>query len=100
MCWAGRLMGRLSKSNNLHALRRENGHFAVAEEENAARVREDRGNVAGDEKFLFAEAHHDRRPQARGDDFVGILGRKRHQRISAGHDFHGSQHGFLERSVL
>ncbi len=54
------------------ALRRENGDFAVAEEKNAARVREDGGNVAGDEKFVFAQADDDGRAEARGHDLVGI----------------------------
>ena len=63
-------------------------------------MRENRGNVAGDEKFLFAEADHDRRAQARGDDLVRIFGRKGHQRVSAAHHLHRFQDRFFQRSVL
>src|SRR3984885_3824176 len=50
------------------SLRRENGHFAVAEEEDAARVGENRRTVARDEEFLVSQADHNRRPQASGDN--------------------------------
>ena len=55
---------------------REHGDVAVGEEENVARVVENRGNVAGDEVFVFAQADHRRRARARGDDFVGVVARK------------------------
>ncbi len=84
----------------LHALRREHGHFAVAEEENAARVREDRRDVARDEKLVVAEADDDRRPQARRDDFVRVLRGDGHQGVGAGHRLHGFAHGFFERRVF
>ena len=58
------------------------------------------GNVAGDEKFVFAESDDDRRAQARGDDLVGIARRQRHQRIRARHHLHGLQHGVFERRIL
>src|SRR5579863_120718 len=41
------------------ALRRQDREFAIAQEEHAARVLQNCGNVAGDEKFLFAESYHD-----------------------------------------
>ena len=61
------------KIDEANALRSKHGDFAIAEEENAAGVLQDRGNVAGDEKFVFAEADDDGRAQPRGDNFVGIF---------------------------
>ena len=57
---------------------------------------EDRGNVTGDEKFVFAEADDDGRSQARGDDFIRILRGDGHQRVGAGHHFDGFQDGFFQ----
>ena len=55
---------------DLHALGREHGDIAVGEEEHVAGVREDAGNIAGDEVFVFAKADHHRRTDARGDDLA------------------------------
>src|SRR5271163_1870695 len=84
----------------LHSLRRDHGDLAVAQKENAARVRENRRNVAGHEKLFVAQADHDRRSQPRGHNLVRIFGRKRHERVRAGHRFHGPENGFLQRCVL
>ena len=100
MCWARAVDGAAFEIDELDALRSEHRDFAVAQEENAARVREDRGNIAGDEKFMLAQADHDGRTEARGDDFVGIFGGDGDQRVGAAHHFHGFQNGFFERGVL
>ena len=63
---------------DLDALWCDHRDLTVAQEENAARVRQDRRNVAGDEEFLVAEAQNDRRAQARGHDFVRVFRRQRH----------------------
>ena len=40
----------------LHAVGREDGHVAIGQEEDVARVVEDRGDVGGDEVFVVTEA--------------------------------------------
>ena len=82
------------------ALRREHGYFAIAEEEDVSRVLQNRGNVAGDKEFVFAQAYDDRRTEARGDDLQWIARGKRNQRVSSAHHFHGFQNGFFQRRVL
>src|SRR4051794_30739702 len=57
----------------LHAGWRDHSEIAVAEEEEVARVIEDRGHVAGDEVFILAEADYCRRAIARGDDLVLLV---------------------------
>src|ERR1700736_5453644 len=54
------------------SLRRQDGDFAVAKEEDAARVLENCGNVAGHKKLVFPEADDDGRPHSCGDNFVWI----------------------------
>ena len=100
MCWGLRLTGWFSKSTHADALRRENGDFAIAEKENAARVRENCGNVAGDEKFILAEADDDRRPQSRGDDLLRIARGEGHQRVRTAHHLDRLQDRLFERCVL
>jgi len=63
-------------------------------------VREDRRNVAGDKEFLLSETDYYRGSQTSGDNFVGILGRKGHERVSAGHGLDGPKDGLLQRSIL
>jgi len=92
--------GAALEIEQLYALRRQHGHFAVAEKENAARVREDRRNVAGDKKLVLAQADDDGRPEARGDDLVGVLGGDGHERVRAAHHLDGFEHRFFERRVL
>src|SRR5208282_2924301 len=51
----GRPLDRMAfEIAELNTLRSENSHFAVAKEENAAGVLEDRRNVASDEEFMVA----------------------------------------------
>ena len=63
----------------LDAGRGEDGHVAVGEEVDVARVVQNARDVGGDEGLAFANADDDRRAEARGDDFVG-LGRRRERR--------------------
>ncbi len=58
------------------ALGSEHGDIAVAEEKHIARVAENGGNIAGDEVFVLAQADDHGRADARGHDFVRILGRE------------------------
>ncbi len=74
----------------LHAVRRENGHVAIGEEEHVARVAEDGGNVGRDEVFAFAEADHDGRAFAGGDDLVGIVAVEDGKREYAAELLHGA----------
>ena len=55
------------------------GNFAVAEKENIAGVFQDRGNVRSDKVLAIADTDYHRRPQARGDDRIGLIGRKHRQ---------------------
>ncbi len=57
--------------------------LVVAEKENVARVCEDRRNVGRDKKFAVAQADHDRRAFANGDDRVGFVHRNDRQRKNA-----------------
>ncbi len=54
------------------ALRREDRHVAVGEEEHVLRVGENGRDVAGDEVLVIADADHHRRAHAGGNDFVGV----------------------------
>ena len=96
----GTIDGMALKIHEADALRREDGDFAIAEEEDAAGVLQNRGNVAGDEEFVFAEADDDGRAEARGDDFVRIARGERYQRVRAAHHFYGFQDGFFERCAF
>ena len=58
---------------------------------------QDRGNVAGDEEFVFAEADDDGRAEARSDNFLRIARGERHQGVGAAHYRDGFQDGFFQR---
>ena len=58
------------------------------------------GNIAGYEVFLLAQADDDGRAQARGHDFIGILGRKNGQRVDAVQALDGLAHGVFERAAV
>ena len=75
----------------------EDGHVAVGEEVDIARVVENAGNVGGDEVLAFAHADDDRRARARGDDLVGLGGGKHAQRKGAGEALDGAANGVFER---
>ena len=83
-----------------HARARDDRHLLVAEEDDVARVAEDRRDVGGDEELAVAEADDDRRAVADGDDLLGIVGRDQHQREQAAHQQQRPAHGVLEAVVL
>ena len=68
----------------LYAFWRDDGEVAVAEEEQVARVIQDRGHVGGDEVFVFAQTDDRRRAIARGNDLVRFIDRDHGQREDAG----------------
>ncbi len=67
-----RFTGLPLKSVSSTPVEREDGHVAVGEEVNVARVVEDAGDVRGDEVLAFANTDDDRGAGARGDDLVGL----------------------------
>ncbi len=93
----GTIDGMALKIHQADALRREDCDFAIAQEKDAAGVLQDRGDVAGDEEFVFAEADYDGRAEARCDDFLRIARGERYQRVGAAHHFYGLQDGFFQR---
>ena len=78
----------------------EDGHVAIGEEVDVARVVENAGNVGGDEGLAFADADDDRRAEARGDDLVGLGGGENAQREGAGEALDGAADGCFERDGL
>src|SRR5580704_18935156 len=58
--------------HQMDTLRRKHGYFAITEEEYVSRVLQNRGDIAGDEEFVFAQAHDDGRAEACGDDLQRI----------------------------
>src|SRR5271170_2864272 len=64
-CCGCRFTGCPWKSITHTPMRRDHRQLAMAQKEHAARVLQNRRNVAGDEVFLFTEPHHNRRAQPR-----------------------------------
>ena len=65
----------------LHAdpIGRRGDDLALAEQRDALRVRDQRGDVAADEDLTATETHDERRVDARPDDAVRLIGRDDHQ---------------------
>ena len=84
----------------LHAGRRDDGEVAVGEEEQVARVIENRRHVAGDEVFVLAQADDRRRPVARGNNLVGLVGRDDRDREHAGQQLHRLANRFFQRNLV
>ena len=80
----------------LHAVGSDDGEIAIGQKENVASVIEDRGNVGGDKVFVVAEADHQRRSIAGGDDLVGLIDGDHRQSEDAGEFFHGAANGFFK----
>src|ERR1051326_1849924 len=59
---------------------RHHGNLAIGEEENVARMFENRGHVGRNKKFLVAHTHHDRGALPRRNNRVGIISRDNRQR--------------------
>ena len=96
----GALDGVAVEVHHAHALRSEHGDVAVGQEKHVARVREDRGDVGGDEIFVLSQADHGGRAGARGNNFVRVRGGKNGQGIDAGELPHGLAHGVFERAAF
>jgi len=62
---------------------REHGDIAIGEEKYVAGVLEQRGNVAGHKIFAFAKADDGGRSEARSNNFIGITGREKNQRVDS-----------------
>ncbi len=65
-------MGLPSKSVSWTPSQREDGHVAVGEEVDIARVVQDAGNVGGDEVLAVAHADDDGRTRSRGHNLVRL----------------------------
>ena len=83
----------------VHAVAGEDGHVPVGQEEHVACIAQDGGYVGSDKILTVPQAHHYRRPGARGHDLVGIFPRDDAQREHAGHLFHSIAHGAFEIAV-
>ena len=81
----------------LHARGRDHGQVAVGQEEQVARVIEDRRHVGGDEVLVLAQADDRRRAIARGHDLVGLIHGNHRQREDARQLLHRPADGFFQR---
>ena len=81
---------------NPDAIRRENRHIAIGQKKHILCVGQDRGDVAGDEVFVIADADDDRRTHAGGDDFVRVGARNHGQREDAGDLLHRQAHRLFQ----
>src|SRR6266852_1608546 len=79
------------------ALLREHGDVAVGKEKDFSRVLQERGNIAGYEKFAIAESDHRGRSHARRHDLVRVFRGHEHQGVDAAQLFQRAAHGFLKR---
>ena len=84
----------------LDAGQREDGHVAVGEEVDVARVVKNAGNVGGDEGLALAYADDDRRAEARGDNLVRLGGGENAQGKRAGEALDGAADGDFKRDGL
>ena len=100
MCWTARSMGWPSKSITRTPLRSEHGDIAIGQEKNIARVVENRGDIAGDEIFVVAEADHSRRARARRDNLSSGRVRKESPARKRRELLHGFAHGLFERAAI
>ena len=57
-----------------HGVLGENGHLAIAEKKDIARVLKNRRNIRSYKEFVVAEADHNRRTLPHRDDRVGFIG--------------------------
>ena len=85
---------------DLHAFLGDHGKVAIGEKEKIAGVIEERGHVAGDEVFVFAEADDRGRSIARRDDLVRIVDRDHHQREHSGEFLDRLAHRFFQGRAL
>ena len=94
-------LDRLSvEIRQLHAGGSDNGEVAIGEKENVARVIKNGGNVGGDKVFVVAQADHQRRTVARGDDFVRLVDGDDRQSKDSAEFFHGPANRLLESGLV
>ncbi len=67
-----RSIGLPSKSVSFTPSQRQNGHVAVGEKVDIARVVQNAGNIGGNEVLALAHPDHNRGPRTRGDDLVWL----------------------------
>ncbi len=96
----GALDGVAVEVGELDAGQREDGHVAVGEEVDVARVVQNAGHVGGDKGLALAHADDHRRSEARGDDLVRLGGRQHAQRKGPGQPLDGAAHRDFERNRL
>ncbi len=90
------LDGASVEIGQMHAVGRQDGDVAIAQEEHVAGVAQDGGHVGRDEIFSVAQPDHHRRAHARRDDLVGIRTRDHAQGEDAVQVFHGAPHRVLQ----
>ena len=90
----------IEEVGELHARPRDHGHFLVAEEDDVARVAEDRGDVRRHEELAVAESDDDRRAVSDGDDLFGIVCRDQNQREEPTHQVQRTPHRVFEPVVF
>src|SRR6202158_4207482 len=61
----------------------EHGDIAIGQEKHVSCVFQQRGNIAGDKIFAFAETDDGGRAEARGNNFIGIAGGQKNQRVDS-----------------
>jgi hypothetical protein len=66
--------------------------FAVVQRQHAARVRQHRRDVGGEQVFAVAKPGDKRRMQARADQQVGIVGAEGDDGVRAAHMLQGAAH--------
>ncbi len=76
----------------------EDGHVAIGQEVDVARVVEHAGDIGGDERLAFANADDHGRTEARGDDLVGLGGGEHAQGKGAGEPLDRAADGYFERN--
>ena len=79
-----------------HAMLGDDGDLAVIEEEEVARVVEERGDVTGYEVFVFAEADDDGRAVAGGYDLARLIGGDDDERKNSRQLFHRFSYGLFQ----
>ena len=99
-CCTWRMIGRPSKSRQLHAFRRDHRQVAIGQEEQIAGVVEDRRHIRRHEILFFAQADHGGRAVAGSDDLVGLIHRDDRQREHSGQFLDGFADRFFQRGPM
>ena len=76
----------------------EDCDIGINEEEHSSRVFKKGGNVAGDKIFAIAETDNRGRAAAGSDDFIGIAGGKKNERVNSTNLPERCANGFFERN--